>query len=113
MDMSFLDGLLGGVVGAELTHLVSGFIQQQGGLPALVTRFEQQGMGGVVQSWIGTGTNLPITPDQLHQVLGSDMVTHLAAKLGISPQQLTQKLSQILPPTVDKMTPDGVIVKAQ
>jgi uncharacterized protein YidB (DUF937 family) len=107
--MGLLDGVLGGVVGAEMVSLVTGAIQRHGGLPALVSQFEQQGLGGVVHSWIGTGPNQSISAEQLHQVLGSAAVTEMAAKLGINPQELLQKLTQVLPQAVDKMTPAGVV----
>lgn len=107
--MSLLGSLVGGIVGAELDHVVTGVIQQHGGLSSLVQKFESQGMGNVVQSWIGNGANQSISADQLHQVLGSDTVTQMAAKFGLNPQDLMQKLSQVLPSAVDKMTPNGVI----
>ena len=107
--MGFLDGILGGFVGAELTSLVSGVIERHGGVSGLVAQFEQQGLGHVVQSWVGTGANLPVNADQIHQVLGSTTVTQLAAKFGLNPQDLAQKLAQILPQAVDKMTPGGAI----
>jgi uncharacterized protein YidB (DUF937 family) len=107
--MSLLDGILGGAVGAEMTSLVEGAIARHGGLPGLISQFEQQGMGGVVQSWIGSGANQPITAEQLHQVLGSATVQQMAAKFGINPQDLLQKLSQVLPQAVDRMTPGGVV----
>lgn len=107
--MGLLDGLLGGVVGAEMTSLVQGEIARHGGLPGLVSQFEQQGLGGVVQSWVGTGPNQPITADQLHKVLGSATVQQMAAKFGLDPQELLQKLSHALPQAVDKMTPAGVV----
>ena len=110
--MSFLSSLVGGIVGAELDHLVGSYIQQHGGLSALVQKFETQGMGNIVQSWIGNGPNQSISADQLHQVLGSDTVTQLAAKFGLNPQDVMQKLSQVLPDAVNKMTPDGVIPKS-
>ena len=111
--MSFLEGLLGGAVGAELTSMVAGAIERRGGLAAVTAQFEQQGLGGVVQSWVGTGPNLPVTADQLHKVLGSAAVEQMAAKFGINPQDLLQKLSQVLPQAVDKMTPAGVVPKSQ
>ncbi|MES1191520.1 MAG: YidB family protein [Steroidobacter sp.] len=107
--MSLFGSIVGGIVGAELDHVVAGYIQQHGGLSALVQKFESQGMGNIVQSWISNGPNQSISADQLHQVLGSDAVTQLAAKFGLNPQDVAQKLSQILPSAVDKMTPDGVI----
>lgn len=110
--MGLLDGILGGAVGAEMSSLVEGAIARHGGLPGLISQFEQQGLGGVVQSWIGTGPNQPITADQLHQVLGSATVQQMAAKFGINPQDLLQKLSQVLPQAVDRMTPGGVVPRS-
>ena len=101
--MSFLEGLLGGVVGAELTSMVAGAIERQGGLAAVTAQFEQQGLGHLVQSWVGPGADLPVTPEQLHQVLGSATVQQMAAKFGINPQQFAQKLSEILPQAVSQM----------
>jgi uncharacterized protein YidB (DUF937 family) len=109
--MGMLDGLLGGVVGAEMATVVNGLIQKHGGVQGIVAQLEQQGLGGTVRSWVGTGANLPITPDQIHQAFGSDTVKELAAKVGISPQDLAAKLSQILPQTIDKLTPGGVAAK--
>ena len=110
--MGLLDGLLGGVVGAEVTNLVSGFIEHHGGVQGLVSQFEQQGMGPTIQSWIGTGPNQAITAEQLQKVIGSDALTQLAGKFGINPQDMLQKVAQALPAAVDKLTPDGVIPKA-
>ena len=107
--MGLLDSLLGGAVGAEMATVVSHAIEQHGGLSGLVAQFEQQGLGNVVHSWIGNGANLPISSDQLHQVLGSATVQQMAAKFGINPQVLLQQLSQVLPQAVDKLTPGGTI----
>jgi uncharacterized protein YidB (DUF937 family) len=107
--MGLLDGILGGIVGAEATHLISGVIEQHGGLSGLAAQFQKQGLGGVMQSWISTGANSPISAEQIQQVLGSNTVTQLAAKLGLNPQDVAQKLAQMLPQAVDKMTPGGVL----
>ena len=105
--MGLLDGLVGGAVGAGMVTAVNSLIEKHGGLQGIVAQFQKQGLGPTIQSWIGTGENLPITPDQVHQALGSDTIQQLAAKLGIPPDQLEAKLSQILPQAIDKMTPDG------
>lgn len=110
--MGLLDGLLGGIVGAEMTTLVSGFIEHHGGVQGLVHQFEQQGMGATVQSWIGDGANQPITAEQLQKVIGSDTIAQLAGKFGINPQEMLEKVAQALPAAVDKLTPNGVIPKA-
>src|SRR5690242_15543283 len=107
--MGLLDGVLGGAVGAEMASVVSGLIQQHGGLSGIVEQLKAKGLGDTVKSWVGTGPNLPISPDQLHQALGSDTVTQLAAKVGMTPQELSTRLSTVLPEIVDKMTPAGVV----
>jgi uncharacterized protein YidB (DUF937 family) len=110
--MGLLDGVMGGVVGAGLTHVVSGLIEKHGGLQGVLAQFEKQGLGDTVKSWIGTGANLPISPDQVRASLGPDLLQQLAAKTGLSVGDLAQKLAQVLPQTVDKMTPEGVLPKA-
>ena len=66
-------------------------------------------MGGVVSSWVGTGTNAPITADEIHQVLGSDQVKALTAKAGINPDTAGAAIAQLLPTLVDKLTPNGAV----
>ena len=108
--MGLLDGLLGGIVGAEMATAVNGFIQQHGGVQGVVAQLEQQGLGGVARSWISTGPNQPISADQINKVFGgSGVLGQLAAKAGMSPQDLSQKLSQVLPAAIDKLTPGGTI----
>ncbi len=107
--MGLLDGLLGGAVGAEMVTVVNSLIQQHGGVQGVVSQLESQGLGGVAKSWISNAANQPISPAQVHQVFGSDMITQLAAKAGMNPQDLAAKLSQVLPAAIDKLTPAGAV----
>jgi len=107
--MGLLDGIIGGAVGAEMVTVVNGLLQRHGGISGILQQFQAQGLGDTVKSWVSTGPNQPISPDQVHKALGSDTITELAAKLGISPQELSAKLSTVLPQVVDKMTPTGVV----
>jgi uncharacterized protein YidB (DUF937 family) len=109
--MGMFDGILGGVIGAEMATVVNGLIEQHGGIQGVVAQLEQQGLGGTVRSWVGTGANQPITADQIHQAFGSDAVKQLAAKLGLSPDVLAAKLAQVLPQAIDKLTPAGAVPK--
>jgi len=79
----------------------------QGGLNAIVAKLQQAGFGDQVKSWIGNGQNLPITADQLRQVLGSDSVKQLAAKYNIPVDQLSEILAPQLPLAVDHASPGG------
>ena len=107
--MGLLDGLLGGAVGAGVMTAVTSLIQQHGGVQGVVSQLESQGLGGVAKSWISNGPNQPISPEQVHQVFGSDMISQLAAKAGVNPQDLAAKLSQMLPTAIDKLTPAGTV----
>lgn len=120
--MALLDELLGHLQqahqtpagGASHADLLGSITQMLGnsgggGLNGLVQLFTQAGLGHIVQSWIGTGQNLPISAQQLQQVFGPGMLQGLAAKLNVSPDILTQQLAQTLPTVVDKVTPQGQI----
>jgi len=109
--MGLIDGLLGGLVGAEMATVVNGLIEKHGGVQGIIAQLEQQGLGNTVRSWVGTGANQPITPDQVHQAFGPDLVKQLAARVGMSPEDLAARLSQVLPQAIDKLTPGGVAPK--
>jgi uncharacterized protein YidB (DUF937 family) len=109
--MGLFDGLLGGVVGAEMATVVNGLIEKHGGVQGIIAQLEQQGLGSTVRSWVGSGANQAITPDQIHQAFGSDAVKQIAARLNMTPEDLAAKLSQVLPQAIDKLTPGGVAIK--
>lgn len=117
--MSLLGDLLQSVGGGALTpenhsqllDTVVGMISnpQTGGLQGLVESFKKKGLGDIAASWVSTGQNLPVSPDQIQQVLGKGQIQQIAQKLGIDPAQVSQGLSQLLPQVVDKLTPKGNI----
>ena len=109
--MGLLDGLLGGVVGAEMVTVVNGLIEKHGGVQGVIAQLEQQGLGGTARSWIGAGPNQSINAAEIQQAFGSDTVNQLAAKVGLSPQDLAAKLATILPQAIDKLTPGGAVAK--
>lgn len=116
--MSLIDDLAAKVKGAlGANSPVAGMVdhvieyvhntEASGGLHGVVEKFEQSGLGALVQSWISTGKNLPVSPDQVQGVLGSERIAKWAAKLGISPEQANQQIAQVLPQVVDHLTPGG------
>lgn len=90
---------LGGLGGAQQGDL--------GGLGGLINAFQRNGMGDQMQSWIGSGQNMPISPDQLQQVLGQGTLGQIAQQLGLSPQASASGLSELLPQLIDRLTPNG------
>lgn len=79
----------------------------QGGLANLMAKFQQAGMGDVIQSWIGGGENMPVSANQMEQALGGETLSGVASQLGTSEHDAAGQLAQILPGLVNKMTPAG------
>lgn len=119
--MSFLDSLLGGQgqqAGGtgSLIGVAGQLLQQAGGVQGLTSMLQQHGLGGAVQSWVGTGANQPVSGDQLGQALQNggmgSVVQEAASKLGVDPSVVLNGLSQVLPHAVDHLTPDGQVPAA-
>jgi uncharacterized protein YidB (DUF937 family) len=97
---------------ADLAHAVLDMLGSQqagGGLGGLAQVFEQQGLGNVISSWIGTGQNKSISADQITNVLGSGQLQQLGQKTGIPPALVATALTTLLPMLVDKLTPNGSV----
>lgn len=95
----------GGIEGA-----ISGLLGKGGNaLPGLLDKFGAGGLGDVAQSWVGKGANLPVSGAQIKSILGSDVVSSVAGKLGLSPAAAADKIAQVLPGIIDKLTPDGIV----
>jgi len=128
--MGILDGILGGLLGgnsnASPLQSILGSVLGGGGAPAqqgglggmlggggggglggLLGQFQNAGLGNVAQSWVGSGPNQPVSPDQLHQVFGDQQVNQWAQQANMQPHDLLSQLSQYLPHAVDQMTPGG------
>jgi uncharacterized protein YidB (DUF937 family) len=126
--MGLLDSMLGSVVSqalgggqggggqAALIQAVIGLLMggnhqgggaAAGGLGGLLEQFQRGGLGDVAASWVSTGQNLPISADQLSQVLGSDVIGQLARSAGMDQGAAAGALSQLLPQLIDGLTPNG------
>ena len=113
MDLS---NLLGDAAaeGAQLdpNRLINGVQEvfaSKGGVEGLVSSLRAGGLGGVVDSWVSTGTNVPVEPQQLGAALGPDTVNQLSAKTGLSIETLLPLLAAFLPMIIDHLTPDGQV----
>lgn len=105
---SFLGNANAGGQQQNVLTTVTEFVNNQpGGLQGLIQQFETQGAGGLVQSWIGGGANQAVSPDTVQNVVGSGALGELAGKLGVSPEQASSVLAQVLPHVVDHGTPNG------
>jgi uncharacterized protein YidB (DUF937 family) len=122
--MSLLNSILGGLMGGQAQQSPVGGILAAllggagagapaaqagagGGLTGLLDRFQQAGLGNVVQSWVGTGANQSVTPQQLQHVFGQQTVNQWAQQANMQPHDLLSQLAQFLPQAVDRLTPQG------
>jgi len=90
-----------GLITAMLTN------QQSGGLTGLLGQLAAGGLSQQVETWIGTGGNAPVTPQQLQQALGQNRVQEMSQQSGLPTDQLLGGLAQYLPNLVDGLTPNG------
>jgi uncharacterized protein YidB (DUF937 family) len=113
--MGMLDGLIGLMAGgtqqgqSPLLQMAAQLIEQNGGLPGIISKFQQAGMSQQAGSWVSTGQNMPISADQLQQVLGSGQIGQIAQQLGLSHGAAGNGLAQALPQLIDQLTPSGQI----
>jgi len=116
-----LGQILGGVLGGSQSgqpSAINGILQQVfaassdgkgGGVAALISQFQSAGLGQHVQSWVGTGTNEPISADQVGQVFPADKIEAWANQAGTTPDAMRQVLAQAIPHVVDHATPGGQV----
>jgi uncharacterized protein YidB (DUF937 family) len=100
-----LGGVLDQLRGSPGGPTPGGFLS--GGLDELIGRFKQSGHGDTADSWVATGPNKPVTPPQLEQAIGPDVLDALSKQTGLSREELLARLSRELPDAVDKYTPQG------
>jgi uncharacterized protein YidB (DUF937 family) len=115
--MGLFDQVVGAIAGGQAAGnnaLLENLMQlinnpQTGGLAGLVKSFHKGGLGEIVNSWVSTGQNLPISAEQIRSVLGGSSLQGLAEQLGVSPEQASGSLAELLPQVVDHLTPNGQV----
>ncbi len=100
-------GVQSAVVQAALQMLSHKGQGGAGGLAGLVQAFQAKGLEGLISSWVGTGPNAPISPQQLQHGLGSELLEQLAGRAGVSPEIASTHLANLLPTLIDRLTPNG------
>jgi uncharacterized protein YidB (DUF937 family) len=83
-----------------------------GNLNGIVAQLQQGGLNEQVQSWLGNGTNLPVTGDQIRSALGNEQVQQIARQLGLPVDGALKLLAEHLPNTIDQASPNGTLPPA-
>lgn len=99
-------GKLGGDKGA-IAQVAIDLFDQNGGLNGVLEKFKSAGLSDEVASWVSTQHNLPISVEQITQVLGYSTIQQAAAKLNMNAQDISAKIAEYLPQVIDRMTPNG------
>ena len=109
--LTFVGGALLGPKAGQLINLVASRLledPQTGGLGGLLKSFQDKGYGDQAASWVSTGQNQSISADQIQDVLGG-LVQQVSQALGVSQQNASASLAELLPNLIDKLTPDGQV----
>ena len=113
MLMSRGEGSLGSVLGTVTRNAGGnqGGLEGLGGLGGLIGALTQGGLGQAANSWVGTGQNMQVSPDEITQALGGggagSILAQIAQQAGLSQGEAASGLSQVLPGIIDQLTPDG------
>jgi uncharacterized protein YidB (DUF937 family) len=113
--MGLFDSLAGSMLGklggerGTMVQIAMDLLNKHGGVSGVLEMFKEKGYTEHVNSWVGNGQNLPISSEQVTNVLGHGELSQMAAKFGITPGDLSSKIAQHLPTVVDKLTPNGQV----
>ncbi|MDQ8702948.1 YidB family protein [Streptomyces sp. LHD-70] len=113
-------GTGGGVLGALLGSLLGGAGNGRAGstggggdnpLGGLLDMLTRSGLGdrGQLDSWVGTGENQPLSPEQVKQAVPDETLDRVATEAGVSRDQVADQVARELPQVVDKLTPEGQV----
>jgi uncharacterized protein YidB (DUF937 family) len=80
-----------------------------GDLGGLLEQLQRAGYGEQADSWVGRGANQPISPDEMAQIFGHDGLEQISRRAGVSQDEASRGLAELLPEVVDRMTPDGEV----
>jgi uncharacterized protein YidB (DUF937 family) len=110
--MGLLDdavGALGGKGGSgnAIVGALGGLVESAGGMQGIMSKLEASGLGDKAQSWIGTGENKAISPDEVKRALGPDEVRAAAQRAGVSEDEAAAGIAGVLPQLIDQVSPDG------
>jgi uncharacterized protein YidB (DUF937 family) len=102
-------GAGGSMIASVLIPLAFQLLQRNGGIGGVLAKMRGSGLGQHANSWVSTGDNMPVSPDDLQQAFGPDELAQLASQYGLSTDEAANGLAQVLPEVVNQMTPAGEV----
>jgi uncharacterized protein YidB (DUF937 family) len=107
--MDTMSKLCSGSGEESVKQIVQMLASHPGGTTGLMQSFREQGLGGVLSSWLGSGENQPISADQIQKVFGNERIAAIANKCGVSPETASAEIAEVLPMVVDGLSPHGTL----
>lgn len=112
--IQFILGLFGAGTKKKIMDAITGSLLKgmaggaaNGQLGDLMKQFQDKGLGNIFGSWVGSGPNQAIDPNQLQSAIGEDKMREMSQKTGLAVPDLAKQLAKYLPTVVDRMTPQG------
>ncbi|MDP2033353.1 MAG: YidB family protein [Polaromonas sp.] len=97
----------GGALLAVLLPLAMQWVQRNGGLGAVLGKFQRQGYSQQAASWVSTGQNEALPREAIDEVVGLEELSRMSQQLGVPEQQVADGFAQLLPEVVNQLTPQG------
>lgn len=76
----------------------------------LLSRMQQSGLGDIAASWLGNGSNAPISPEAVTDLIGNGKITDFASRFGLSAESAKNAIASALPEMVDQASPNGSLI---
>jgi uncharacterized protein YidB (DUF937 family) len=100
---------LGGAGMAAIIAIALQLLQRHGGIEGVLGRMRDTGHGAEADSWVGTGQNMPVSPDVLSEIFGRDEVSRSAREMGVDPDAALGGLADVFPEVINQITPHGQV----
>lgn len=105
VDERFDLGDTGHALLMELLTLI--FDGRAGGVPGLMRKFHQQGLGYLVESWVCDSAPVPVQPRQLERIFDSGKLSAMTNRLGLVRTTAMAATCVSLPELIRLLTRDG------
>jgi uncharacterized protein YidB (DUF937 family) len=102
-------GMLARMLGGPMLGIVLGMLKKGGGVGGMLDKFRGAGLGHKADSWVSTGPNEALNPDEVERALGPEQLQEIADKTGMTVEQVREKLAEGLPEVINHVTPDGQV----
>ena len=91
-----------------LLPVVLAYIQKNGGLSGVLSKFSNNGMGNKAQSWVNIDTdNDGIDAGDIQRLFSEQEIQAACAQTGASESEVCQGIAELLPKVVNDLTPQG------